>query len=331
MKTSILLGCATAALLYSTLASAVGEPVPHQFSNGSVADADQVNANFQELADRISDIPAGPEGPQGSVGPQGAQGPVGPVGPQGAQGAQGPSGPVGPQGATGAQGPQGVQGPIGPEGPAGADAVIPTYSYADFSHSFSSKTYAVLSTAGHDSEVHSFDRTSAAPDVIVKEHRFAGSELVRHRRLRFRYSSTDVALVSIETYADADPVNAPGIFDQLTGTETFEPPLVLRRSDMKEGGTWTSAAKVVDTAWDGAVQSDNSHSLESVTVEGLDDVDVPYGNPTGCLKLSRMRSSVVSGNFHRVEWRCPNLGLVKRVHILGEQNSHIMELVSVMP
>lgn len=43
-------------------------PVQHIFSNGQPADANQVNDNFQELADRIEEIPEGPQGPKGEPG-----------------------------------------------------------------------------------------------------------------------------------------------------------------------------------------------------------------------------------------------------------------------
>ena len=50
-----------------------------QFSNGNIADADDVNANFNELETRIETISLtpGPVGPQGAAGPQGPQGPAG--------------------------------------------------------------------------------------------------------------------------------------------------------------------------------------------------------------------------------------------------------------
>lgn len=48
--------------------------VQHIFSNGQPADANQVNENFQELADRIEEIPVGPQGPQGEQGPPGPAG-----------------------------------------------------------------------------------------------------------------------------------------------------------------------------------------------------------------------------------------------------------------
>ena len=77
--------------------------VPYVFSPGTKAKADEVNANFNALADAINNIQLIP-------GPQGAQGPQGPQGSQGLTGSQGPAGPQGPQGAQGPQGPSGAYG-----------------------------------------------------------------------------------------------------------------------------------------------------------------------------------------------------------------------------
>ena len=60
--------------------------VQNIFSNGQPANADQVNDNFQELADRIDAIPAGAQGepgPQGLPGVNGNNGLNGPEGPPG--------------------------------------------------------------------------------------------------------------------------------------------------------------------------------------------------------------------------------------------------------
>ena len=103
--------CKTILLLsVSSGAWAVGEPVPHIFSNGTPADANQVNENFQELADRIVAIPVGPQGP---IGLPGEQGPPGP---------------------------QGEQGPPG--------TALVTYNYFDFSHNLSAKTFERLAKDG---------------------------------------------------------------------------------------------------------------------------------------------------------------------------------------
>lgn len=140
--------------MVSTLAAACvqADPItlPHTFTNGDRADADEVNANFSTLADesnaqdtRITTLesggaageqgPPGPQGEQGPAGPQGEQGLAGEPGPAGPQGEQGPAGEPGPQGPQGEQGPPGEQGSIGPpgppglqgeQGPTGADGVV---------------------------------------------------------------------------------------------------------------------------------------------------------------------------------------------------------------
>ncbi len=94
------------------------------FQNGQVADADEVNENFQNLKTAIDDVvdnggiigPQGPRGLTGDVGVKGDKGDQGDVGPQGPQGPRGLTGDVGVKGDKGDQGDVGPQGPQGPRG-----------------------------------------------------------------------------------------------------------------------------------------------------------------------------------------------------------------------
>lgn len=148
---------AMAMLMGWCVSAAAQTTVPNVFQNGTPANANAVNQNFDALADAIDNIPAGPMGPPGPPGPMGApgaagpagqMGPPGPAGPAGLNGLDGPAGPagaagpagpagpmgpiglpgligpIGPPGPIGAPGPQGPIGPQGPEGPAGAPASI---------------------------------------------------------------------------------------------------------------------------------------------------------------------------------------------------------------
>lgn len=120
----IMIGVATSAVASSRLPNGLW-----QFIAGEPVSADEVNANFALLTDRLDNIPAGPageRGPAGPTGPTGAagpDGPTGPAGPVGPRGADGPVGPVGPTGPAGPAGPQGNTGPAGPTGPQGAAGV----------------------------------------------------------------------------------------------------------------------------------------------------------------------------------------------------------------
>jgi hypothetical protein len=106
---AVLSGCLTMMVTAAQAAPLV------EFSNGNVADADDVNANFNELETRIETISLTP-GPAGATGPQGIQGVPGAAGTDGApgaDGAQGDAGDTGPQGDTGADGTSctAIQGP----------------------------------------------------------------------------------------------------------------------------------------------------------------------------------------------------------------------------
>lgn len=68
-----------AVLLVLSPVAASAVTIPFIFTNGTVADADQVNANFAALATAIDNIPAGPPGPAGPAGRVGPAGPAGPV------------------------------------------------------------------------------------------------------------------------------------------------------------------------------------------------------------------------------------------------------------
>lgn len=98
----VALGISTSAIASSRLPNGLW-----QFIAGDPISADEVNANFALLADRLESI---------TPGPTGATGATGPAGPRGIDGAVGPMGPTGPVGPTG---PQGNVGPVGPPGPQG--------------------------------------------------------------------------------------------------------------------------------------------------------------------------------------------------------------------
>lgn len=116
------------ALLLGVVAADAQTSVPNVFRNGTPADANEVNENFEALAEAIDEAaqgqvgregPQGPEGPPGAEGAAGPPGPEGPPGPSGPQGQPGPPGPTGPPGAEGPPGPTGARGPQGPQGPPG--------------------------------------------------------------------------------------------------------------------------------------------------------------------------------------------------------------------
>ena len=123
MKNSTLkkIGVAVSAGCFGLAASVAQAVVPNAFTNGTAADAVEVNDNFNYLDGRIDTIsltpgPAGADGIDGTNGTDGAQGIQGIQGPQGNQGNQGPAGADGLDGAAGADGTNGTNGSDGADG-----------------------------------------------------------------------------------------------------------------------------------------------------------------------------------------------------------------------
>jgi hypothetical protein len=275
------------------------------FTNGEVADADDVNANFTELETRINTISLtpGPAGPQGLPGVNGANGLNGLDGATGPQGPAGPQGPTGPMGATG---PVGPAGPTGPQGPAGPG--IATYSWQGFgSAAWDVKTF-VVTGANHDKEVRTYVRTSTGATTgttSVTQQRTLAGAVVKHRVQHFEWDTTgDFLYTGIDEYwTDATT---------LKYTEMITPGIMLRHNAMGLGLTWATAAQEARVYADGVTPDVTAFAVNSGTLLAIEDITVRGVDYTGCQKILDDRTSWGIGNFQRVSWYCPNgVGLVK--------------------
>ena len=276
------------------------------FSNGTVADADDVNANFTELETRINAIPAG------------------------ADGATGPAGPAGADGATGPAGADGATGPAGPAGPAGADgAGVVTHSWAGFgSSAWSVKVFNVTFSTGAiapwDKEVRTFTRTSTGATTgtvdMIRQRTLTGA-VQRYQVLHYSYDTAgDNTFIGVDEY---DPSNTT----VLANTKTISPGFVFRHNAMGVGMNWSSAATItrVDKG-DGAGDSTN-FGIDSRSLLGIEDITVLGTAYTGCQKILDNRTANGAGGHHQsISWYCPsNQGLVKQIHADSGGNSWVME------
>ena len=306
-------------LAMSLTAPVFAAPVPHTFSNGQPADADQVNENFQELVNRIDAIPEGPPGPQGPIGPQGFPGINGQNGLNGLDGEQGPPGLQGERGPVGPAGPQGEQ---GPPGPAGESVVI---NFDPYRHNFSSKTFRVngyneLGEYGWFSqEVRTYDRST--PGIVVDTRVLTDRDYPNYRKLYYRTGQgQDKVWVKQETFDSTNPA-------LMTRVEEYDPGWITIKNNMAVGQLWVthSVNSYNDLNWDvvnppsivpgirGVVEMRVLMGQESTTAN-----NVVYDN---CLKLLVTISSSQS-----LQWYCEGMGVVKIV-----SNGRMRELVSTMP
>jgi hypothetical protein len=192
------------------------------FSNGSVADANDVNANFTELETRIDTISltpgeagaAGAQGIQGNQGFQGNQGLTGAAGATGAQGVQGVSGSRGATGATGLLGLKGDNGAQGVIGDAGAKGEVGNTGAVG-----ATGAQGVIGDAGAKGEVgnNGIDGRNASVDEIneIKERISDVNNETLNNVMAVSNIMEDV--LHIEQIADIDRDNSFDIIGRLDG------------------------------------------------------------------------------------------------------------------
>lgn len=312
--------------LYLTMGSLQAMEL-NTFTNGDVADADDINHNFSLLDDRITSISLTP-GPQGPAGPQGTAGPQGIAGENGQNGLNGIDGAAG---VDGAQGPQGPQGPAGADGLNGADGTgITLQSNAGFTSSaYTEKVFTVTGTQGAwDTEIRSYNRTSN-PDGTVStqatHQRISAGNVFKHLVLEYLTdTSGDRHFIEQKVY---DPMN----ITTLNHTVTIAPGLVTRQSSMGVGLSWGSSSQLTHTYEDGS-PAQISFAVDSRSLLGIEDITLSSGAQyTGCLKIENTRSAEsLGGQYQRISWYCPNnVGLVKYImmrNTFGTHNSRVLEL-----
>jgi len=310
------------------------------FSNGNVADADDVNHNFTYLDGRIDTISTTP-GPKGDPGVAGAAGSAGAPGATGSTGATGPAGSQGIPGVSGSNGLDGANGPAGPQGPAGADGIdgingtngsgVTLISWAGFgNNAYNEKVFDVTGTNGKwDTEVRTFDRTSPSPGIgtnLQTRQRTLAGAIIKHEILQYDFDTNgDIAFSERQFF---DPANIA----VRTSMMSIVPPIVVRNNAMGLGMRWGSASMVTQTFDDGITPDEITFAIDSRSLLAIEDITVNGTAYTGCQKIETIRSAERLGRqFQRISWFCPNgIGLVKAIMVrsdgIGSVVSRVMEL-----
>ena len=121
-----------------------------------------------------------------------------------------------------------------------------------------------------------------------------GDALIRRSVMHFEVTDVELLWDWAESY-NSD--------NQLSATSRFEPPLSVRQTEMPEGAMLGGGAMNTGTP------EDNVENVTRVnTPLGVDDIHVPYGNLTGCLRMFEEHN-----NSSRISWYCPGVGLAKRL------------------
>ena len=182
--------------------------------------------------------------------------------------------------------------------PGGSHHKITAYDYHDYlNSSIASKTF-IRHEAGYDLDlVWYFDRP--APNQVVRTEISydADGNIIRHVASTFESHNRSFDWIRMETYVPAE----------LADTSDFDPPYVVLTDAMVEGIAWGSGGTINSYCCGENFYTDKSEVL------AVEDVNVIAGMFRACLKIYRQRLHGSVTPIHRIEWYCPDMGLVKRV------------------
>ena len=197
--------------------------------------------------------------------------------------------------------------------PAGNPArAVTVYDYRDFGRDgVSSKTYALTGFGNLVKEVREWSSTVVGDntEVLMVQRRF---DEFGNQRLYGEYDFLNTPTTKYLTERRSyNPVT-----EVLGATLSYDSPLVFETSTMREGATFANNATELTLDIVDPNQTDLTGLLvEERTVVGVEDVTTTYGSFSNCLKISMNRKSDLDGEYMRTDWRCPGLGLVKRVMV----------------
>lgn len=109
---------------------------------------------------------------------------------------------------------------------------------------------------------------------------------------------------------------------------THEPALTRLTSSMSQNQLFSFHAEYTDTY---IPYNDITTGLkiESFQIVGVEDVTVPAGTFNNCIKLNIVLNGTVPRQ--RITWRCPGIGMVKRVQTNNNSGYKIWQLQSIAP
>ncbi len=196
--------------------------------------------------------------------------------------------------------------------PGGGHNKTTAYDYHDYVNSnIQSKSFVRYQNDGivYD-EVWSFERPGPGEVVRTEIATDAGGSIFRCRVNMFEAAAEMFSWVQHNTCDGSTP-------PVLIGTTDYIPPLPVFTNAMVPGIAWGAAGEIHTT-----YALDNYYTDVS-EVLAIEDVTVPAGTYSDCLKIYRQRA--FTSYIPRVEWVCPNMGLVKSVN----GSNRLMELTDV--
>ncbi len=189
-------------------------------------------------------------------------------------------------------------------------SLLAVYNFKDYAvpTDVSEKVFRMKGPGCGDTEVRKYIRTPQTGSTLLTMVRIRSQAGIQCQYRTFDYIIDDQS----RRLARQEKYNADGT--TLKSTAFITDPIEVQHSSMRVGRSWGGGSEVTLSPEPvyGAVHAIMSKS----TLLKVEDITVAYNGGTtfsGCLKIGATRTSDSIGQFMRVEWFCPDIGLVKRI------------------
>jgi len=198
--------------------------------------------------------------------------------------------------------------------PGGGHQKITELDYHDYlNSSIQSKTF-IKHEQGIDLDLAwYFDRQN--PDEVVRTEVTTDTYGNITRYVDGTFQRTDQSFDWVQSQLYDPNVTPPTV----VVTTDYNPPVVALTNAMVSGIAWGSGGTINSSSSGENFYTDKSEVL------AVEDVTVPAGTFTECLKIHRLREFGVAITINRIEWYCPDMGLVKRI----QGGRRMLEMTSV--
>ena len=175
---------------------------------------------------------------------------------------------------------------------------VTSYDYHDYlDEAIQSKTFIRYRDGIEYDLVWSFDRSVPGEVLRTAIATDANGDIVVYQTARFETTSESFNLVESQRF---DP--------SATFTAIFDPPVVKLTDSMVPGIAWASAGEHNSTS------GGERYFTDSSEVVAIENVSVPAGSFSNCLKIYSQHQYGAVGVHSQMDWICPDVGLVKRIH-----------------
>jgi len=186
--------------------------------------------------------------------------------------------------------------------PGGGHHKLTEYDYHDYTNSsIQSKTFARYDNGVLFNFVWTFDRSIPGEVLRTEIATDASNNITRYSQSKFTPTTESFNLAQALRY---DLSTTPPV---LIDTIDYTPAVDMLTSAMIPGIAWGSGGAINSSI------SGESYYTEMNEVVAVEDVTVPAGTYNSCLKVHRT-SQYGASLYTRMDWFCPDMGLVKRIN-----------------